>query len=208
MASVEERIQKLSSCPSLNDWEKNFLVSVADFYDAKGKLSPRQDALLQKMESKYSPEKILAEERLSQAFTPEMREDMKIVAHYYRNNPPYFADLAKSILEQEDFVPTERQYVAMMENKYAIKVLNLAKSEPLFPDGTFALLRVGRIFPGVSRHEKNRMVLVVQHSNSIKSAAKDARPVLLLPVGSTTTFWAEERDLKPTSRKRKEKKDD
>ena len=206
MKSVELRIAKMLDCEAITEWEREFAKSLLQRIESKGFLTPRQEAYLQKMENKYSAENIQAVAAWKENFTAEMREDMKIVANYYINNPPYFGDLARNILNDENFVPTERQYISMMDNKYAMKVLELAKSEPLFPDGSFALIRVGKSFPGFPRNEKNRMVLIIQHSKIIKKAAKDARPVMVLPVGSTKPFWVEERDLKPTSRKKKDKK--
>ena len=114
-----------------------------------------------------------------------MREKMKVAGRYYLNNPPYFNDLANRILNDDVFVPTEKQYRSMVENKYVQKVLDNMNSVPTFPVGSMARVRT------VATGHKMRY-----HRDKIAGAAKGAIHVIVLPIGSAETIETEVRWLK------------
>ena len=160
-------------------------------------LSHRQNTTLQNIESKYSDDKKAALEDWKNNFTAEMREHLTIMAHYYINNPPYFGDIARSVLRDKEktFVPSEKVYRAMCENKYATRVIDIVKGDPLFEVGSMASIRANA--NGQASRFKNKMVMILEHDlTNIASAAKNARPVHVIPVGSSQSFWTEERYLK------------
>jgi len=65
----------------------------------------------------------------------------------------------------------------------------------LFEVGSMANVRANA--GGHASQFKNKMVMILEHDlNNIVSAAKDARPVHVIPVGSSKSFWTEERYLK------------
>jgi len=83
----------------------------------------------------------------------------------------------------------------MCENKYATRVIAVVKGHPLFDVGSMACIRANAI--GKANYFKNKMVMVLEHDTSkVVSAAKDARPVHVIPVGAAESFWTEERYLK------------
>ena len=192
---IKARIDKLSKEDLISTWELNFLESLSQWVEKGRNLSHRQNSTLQNIEAKYSDDKKAALQAWKEGFTPEMRENMTIMAHYYINNPPYFRDLAEKALSDEPFVPSEKAYRAMCENKYATRVISIVKQSPLFGVGAMASVRANAI--GKAMFFKNKMVMILEHDTSkVISAAKDARPVHVIPVGSSESFWTEERYLK------------
>jgi len=194
---IKNRIEKLSKEEMLSNWERNFLESLIKWVEKGNNLSHRQNTTLQNIEAKYSDDKKAALEAWKVNFTPEMRENMIIMAHYYINNPPYFGDIARQVLSDSDgvYVPPEKAYRSMCENKYATRVIEIVKGSPLFEAGTMASIRANA--SGSATRFRNKMVMVLEHDTSkVISAAKDARPVHVIPVGAATSFWTEERYLK------------
>lgn len=189
------RIEKLMKEDLLSSWEQSFLESLTLWAEKGRSVSHRQNTTLQNIESKYSDDRKAALQSWKENFTPEMHENLTIMAHYYINNPPYFRDLAVKTLSDEPFVPSEKAYRAMCENKYATRVISIVKHSPLFGVGAMACVRANAI--GKANLYKNKMVMILEHDASkVVSAAKDARPVHVIPVGSSESFWTEERYLK------------
>jgi hypothetical protein len=192
---IKARIEKLSKEDLLSNWESSFLDSLVQWVDKGRGLSHKQNTTLQNIEAKYSEDKKAALNAWKEGFTPEMHENLVIMAHYYINNPPYFRDLAVKTLSEEPYIPTEKAYRAMCENKYATRVIAVVKGHPLFDVGSMACIRANAI--GKANYFKNKMVMVLEHDTSkVVSAAKDARPVHVIPVGAAESFWTEERYLK------------
>ena len=189
------RIEKLMKEDQLSNWEHNFLESLTMWVNKGRGISHRQNTTLQNIEAKYSDDKKAALEAWKGNFTPDMQENMTIMAHYYINNPPYFGDLARQALSDSAFIPSEKAYRAMCENKYATRVIEIVKGSPLFEAGTMASIRANAT--GNATRFQNKMVMVLEHDTSkVVSAAKDARPVHVIPVGAAKSFWTEERFLK------------
>jgi len=91
---IKARIEKLSKEDLLSNWESSFLDSLVQWVDKGRGLSHKQNTTLQNIEAKYSEDKKAALNAWKEGFTPEMHENLVIMAHYYINNPPYFRDLA------------------------------------------------------------------------------------------------------------------
>ena len=123
---------------------------------------------------------------------------MKIMSHYYKANPPYFQELASRALSDDDYIPTERAYRAMCENKYAQKVLETYNSPPLFPVGSMASVRNSAQAPYILR---GKNVLIIEHPAAVYTAARGAKRVKVLPAGETEAIETEERWLKKLPKK-------
>ena len=192
---IQERLEKLTQEELLTDWERNFLDSLSQQAGKGRNLSHRQNSTLQNIESKYSEDKKAALRKWKEGYTSEMREKMIIMASYYLNNPPYFQDLAQHALAEATYVPTEKAYRAMCENNYAVRVIDIAKNDPIYTVGTMVRIRANA--NGKAARYRNKMVMVLEHNaTKLASAAKNARPVYVIPVGAAVPFWTEERYLK------------
>ena len=179
----------------LSDWEKSFLASVKDGVNRYGSLTAKQESIVQRIEKNRDPVVQAARKSWNDNFSQEMRDKMCVAARYYLNNPPYFADLAARILNDGGHIPTEKQYRAMVENKYVQKVLDNMSSVPTFPVGSMA--RVRTVATGHKmRYYRDKMVMIIDYPDKVAGAAKGAIPVIILPVGTAETVETEVRWLK------------
>ena len=156
----EARFESLMA-KKLSDKDRKFAESLKRQFEDGGKLSPKQIECVEKMEQRYSPESQLKRERWAQSYKAEHREVALIVARYYRTTQ-YFRDLATKILLDDDFVPTERQFVALTKNKYAKKAIATATEPPAFPVGSICKVRANStLVPQRALH--NQMALVMKN---------------------------------------------
>lgn len=192
---LESRIDKALATNSISDWERSFLSSVALGVRQYGSLTGKQESILQRIENNNNPEAQAARKNWRDGYNDDMREKMTVAARYYLNNPPYFADLAGRVLNDDAFIPTEKQYRAMVENKYVQKVLDNMNSAPTFPVGSMACIRT--VATGhAMRYHRDKMVMIIDYPDKVAGAAKGAIPVIVLPVGTAETIETEVRWLK------------
>ena len=105
----------------------------------------------------------------------------------------------ENFLTEEDFIPTYQEYTKMCENDYAIGVIQNALSTPKYDVGTLVMARTS--FPNFYK-VKDKLLLIVEHSTDVRSHAKGAKPVSVLPIGQTSVLWTEERYLKLPKKKK------
>lgn len=197
--NIPARLSALTENPDVPQNTKDFLQSLTGAYEKYDGLTTRQYEAMEKVEKRFSVEKIAERKAWAGEYTDERRKIAKICAEYYLANPPYFRDLADKILNDTDFVPTERQYRALCENKFAKKVLTATTAEAKFAKGTMVMGR-----STASRAIRNKHVVIIDvDAAPVKSAAKGTKVYRVLPVGSPTTILVEERDLKNARRKKK-----
>ena len=199
--SVKSKLQMIARIDNLlarnvefTAWEKEFLTSIKQGVQRYGSLTGKQESILQRIETSKDPSVIAQRQSWKASYNDDMRSNMKIAGQYYLNNPPYFADLARRALDDNDFIPTEKQYRAMVDNKYVQKVLDNMNSVPTFPVGTMAKFRQNGA-PINSKHS-NKMVMIIDYPDKVAGAAKGAIPVIVLPVGSSEVIETEVRWLK------------
>ena len=197
-AQLVERIEKVAArgTTTLTDWERSFLGSLRDSAKKWGRLTGKQHDVFQRIERKSNPEHIAARKKWNESFTPAMRENLRFAAEYYKANPPYFGDAATRILSSPDYVPTEKLYRKMVENKYVQRALANAKEAAKFPVGTMVMVRDSHALPRHISRYRGQLAVVVECAKSVRSATKGSRNMTVLPVGSTETIQTEERYLK------------
>ena len=200
--SVKSKLQMISRIDSLlardvdfSDWEKSFLFSIKEGLKRYGSLTGKQESILPRIETSKDPAIIAQRQDWNKNYTGKMHLNMKIAARYYLNNPPYFSDLARRVMNDDTFIPTEKQYRAMVENKYVQKVLDNMNSAPTFPVGSMACIRT--VATGhAMRYHRDKMVMIIDYPDKVAGAAKGAIPVIVLPVGTAETIETEVRWLK------------
>ena len=196
---IPERLNALLKSDDVPPNTKDFLQSLSGAYEKYKGLTSRQFEAFEKVEKRFSAEKIAARKSWAGEYTEEKRQIAKVCAEYYLANPPYFRDLADQIVNREGFVPTERQWRALCENKYAKKVLEAAFAAPKFSNGSMV---VGRATS--SRNIRGKFLPVIEADASpVKSAAKGSKIYRVLPVGSPSTLLVEEREIKRAPKKKK-----
>ena len=191
-AGVTARIEAVMPRTPESSWDRGFLESVGEQNRQGRQLSHRQLEILQKIETRFSEEAINRGAAWRTNYTDEMREKARIVAAYYKANPPYYGDLAASILEDDNFVPSEKQFNSLTGNKYAAKVLAAHYGEPKFAQGSKVEVRKTG---GYSVAGKKGFVLKTD-AEPVTSAAKGTKKYLVLPIGEPAPIMIEERHLK------------
>jgi hypothetical protein len=190
--ALTARIEALMPRTPASSWDRGFLESLQEQNRQGREFSPRQAEIMDKIEVRFSPEAISRSADWTAGYTIEMRDRARIVAGYYKANPPYYGDLATSILNDDDFIPTEKQYNSLTSNKYAAKVLTAHYAEPKFPQGAKVEVRKTG---GYAVASKKGFVLQTDAS-PVTNAAKGTKKYLILPVGEPTPIVIEERHLK------------
>jgi hypothetical protein len=190
-----KELDSLGENNELTEWESNFLQSIRKGYEKYGSLTEGQFSTVEKILKRHCPEARKAREDWRASFGPVQRYNLEVMAKYYGANPPYFAQAAKQILSEPDFIPTQKLYKAMCENKYAQRVLDLAASDHKFSIGDICQVRESK---AVTLHPKlkGRLVAILETKEDIVNAAKGARRYLAVVLGETEPFTVEERWLK------------
>jgi hypothetical protein len=129
-----------------------------------------------------------------QQYNDVHREIANICALYYCANPPYYGDLAYRVLYDKNFIPSEKQYNALTQNKYATKVLESHYAEPKYKVNDYVSLRKNN--PCGINEKLNMFVILQVAPEPITTAAKSTKKYKILPLDNTTTYVVEERWLK------------
>ena len=205
-------IDKLLEVVSHDTWNFGYLESVKSQLEKGYSLSDRQEEIFEKIKKQYSPEAMEEEAQWKVIYGEEQKKIAIICAKYY-STTPYYQDLVLSILNDEDFIPTRKQYRKITENKYAKKILEETFADPKYAVGSMAMLRMGaprwlaRYFDFDAEETKNYYVIVIDNSEGPKTPCKGAKIYNVLPVGGKECFSIEERYLKKARIKKESKKD-
>ena len=192
--SQQARIEKLLENPALNDSSRSFAESLLGNCKKWGSLTAKQWSAFERMEARFDPEVIAARKDWHDGWDENMAQKLQIAAKYYLKNPPYFGEVAAKIVEDKTYIPSEKLYRKMVENKYVQKVLAIYETEPAYANGSLVQVRNSQNTP--FRSLRGKIALVVSNEGDVSSAAKGGRPYTILPFGSEKTYRVEERWLK------------
>jgi hypothetical protein len=181
---------------SLSDWERSFLGSLLESAKKWGRLTAKQHDVLQRIETKLDPKVQAARKSWNDSYTPEMREKAVFAAKYYKENPPYFGDAADRILTNEDYIPTEKLYRKMVENKYVQRTAANNTEAIKYPVGSMVTVRNTSALGGALRQYRGQKVIIIEAQEVVMSATKGARKYSVLPIGAQHAIQTEERYLK------------
>lgn len=199
--NFKNRIEKLLK-EDISNSSKRFLGSLHDFLEQKGGLSEKQVESLERIESRFSPQEKMKFSVWKKEYVDNHQEDAKILAAYYKH-VGYFTKLANNIIE-ETYIPTQKDYEKMSQNKYARKVLDETYAIPRFPVGAMVQVRASVSNTEANqelKHLKDRICFVLENDLPIISAVIGGKRYKILPMGETNTFLIEERYLmKPNKR--------
>lgn len=191
------RIEKTASrgTRTLTDWERSFMGSLLDSAKKWGRLTAKQHEVFQRIERKTDPAHIKAVTSWRENFTDEMREALVFAANYYKANPPYYGDVAGRILNDSNYMPSEKLYRKMVENKYVQRAMSNAQSSALFAVGSMVTVRNSTSVRGHASYHRGKDAVVLEAQDNL-SATKGARIYKVLPVGAAEAIETEERYLK------------
>ena len=191
-SDILKRLNTLLKFQGLNSNNEATLESLKEFYKQNQSLTVRQYNTLDKLEKKISKNAQKKYNEWRKNYTEDNRIRAIVCAKYYRANPPYFSSIVNKILDEENFIPTEKQYRALCENKYAIKVIEASFAAPLYEIGNMVQ---GRKNAPLEFKDKLFSIMATD-ARPVIHAAKGAKIYLLLPFTGGPVIECEERYLK------------
>jgi len=195
-----ERLRNLKK-HSLTTYESTVVDSLGDFASKRGHLTEKQVKLLSSIESNYTLEALNNRQVWLDSFDEQKQRDFRIVAGYYHRQGQYFYALASKVMEDENYVPTEKVYRKLCENKFAQRVLHEHHKEPRFKIGQ--VVYVISKAPGKITYTLRRGGIVLRaNAEPVDSPARGAKKYLVLPIGDPHGIVTEERWLKTRRDKR------
>jgi len=189
-AAVVADIEDVMSRVESDGWADNFMASIRDQAKRVGaRLSPRQQEIFEKIKAENTPEIVERRNQWAQEYRAEHKATARVLATYYLTTG-YWLDMARSIIDQDDYVPPMDKFQKMRDNKFAKKVLDAWKADPRYPVGTSVIERAGK----TNRLKKGGMILST--TEPIVSAAAGCKRYLVLPYDSPEPVVVEERCVK------------
>jgi len=190
--TIEPRIKKLLEESNTSEGTRLFLESLQNYHLVHSGLTKKQFAALGDVEHVDLERNSAAHDKWAEEYTNDKKIVAEICAKYYKANPPYFAHLVEKILNDDEFIPTQTQYLSLCENKFAKKVLEATFAEPVF--------KVGELVQGRANGPENikdKIAVVVEAGEKpVIRAAKGTKSYEVLPVGEDKLIECEERHLK------------
>ena len=161
---------------SLDQSTVDFLNSCLDYWHRQGYLTLGQSNALEKIESRFSPQEKEKFDVWKKEYLHTHKNDAIIISRYYMI-AGYYVSTARKILNDDNYVPTEKQYRKMFKNKYAQKVLKTTTDDPKF--------------------EVNELV----QFRSTVYAVQGGKRYRVLPMGSSEMVETDERNLMKPNKK-------
>ena len=211
----QELVNQIEASLSLSvctGWDRGFLESIMEQIDRGRKLSSKQNDMLGKVLDRNTPDQQKVHEAWEDVYKEKYAARAFVLAKYY-SRQSYYREMARTILNNE--VPERTRFMRMLENKYAKKVLSEYEEAPKYELGSLVTGRANfdqyavdygtpkghRQIPWLHRKTcvenfLKRGALVVAVDDKIFSAAKGAKRYKVLPIGSPTAFFVEERFIK------------
>ena len=157
-------------------WEREFLGSIEDYFNKKGRVSPAQDQVIKRMLDKYSDDNMKKLDDWKKSWTPEKQRIFDICVRYYKQ-AGYFSHVIDKVAKNSDYIPNEKTFVKMCENKYAKKVLAVCDSKPVWPIGGVATLRMTLKYNDPRPHDGSKLYNARLDARSLKN-----KPVMILGI--------------------------
>ena len=196
MENTQQKLDRLNALGGdLTDWEFGFAASVLDQYKRRGVLSYVQISTIERILAKHSPEQIKARNAWRDSYDEEKQALARQAAEYYTVNPPYFREAARKILNDPAYIPTEKCFNKMTQNKYVQRWIAQREAGPAFAKGQLVRFRRNDLVRRyVGSRFKGTLAVVCSVGDQV-SATKGSRSYQVLPIGQVKPLTTEERFL-------------
>lgn len=189
---VGERLTKLLANASLTQKDREFITSLDSTWKRFNNMSANQYKYFEVVENRYDPA-VVAQAQADRAawantWDAWKAKQLEICAKYY-SQTPYFQDLAVKALKDKSFIPTEKQFRAMCENKYAKRLIENMTNNAFEPGDVVQMRRRG------DEPEVGTVVKVLDEVNR-RSANIGGRQYRVLWMNSGEENTVEEKMLK------------
>jgi len=203
---INNTIGRITIAGDESSWDFGFLQSLEEQLNKRATLSPRQEELLREIEGRWSDEAMKSRALWTDEWDDEKAQKFAIALRYYQKTGYYSSIVHKYILHTGEIggIPSQKEYNKLVLNKYAAGVIRNIQDTPKFPVGTAAVLRT----TSKIRMPGNSPCIILKHGDAsdIRSHAKGAKPVQVLPIGSAEPIWTEERHLKKAQKRKSDKR--
>jgi len=188
--------------------ETDFMQSVYQQFEKKGYFTHGQQQWLESLTDKYSQQNIRESEEWLQNWSDTHRAIALKIAHYYAENPPYFAKTVERVLmDPENYILSKKEWDKFCENKYAKRIRAEYDSDVKFKKGDCVQIRrtnklayanyTGTNWNPAIAFEPDKVGFVMKiNAKPITRAAKGSRIYQILLAGHATPIYAHESDLK------------
>ena len=210
--AIIKKINQIVDYPTMTDWSRGFCESITDQIERGRKLSEKQMDVLTRIFNENTEEEVEKLRRWDDDYALKYGETAKLLANYYQTTP-YYRDVVNDVLSGR--TPQRHSFFKMVNNKYAHKVIEESQRPAKYSVGDYVVANAGcdsrkleavdsaRLSHHVFNDFRYRGGFIVGISSMIKSHAKGAKRYKILPLGSTVTFWVEERYLKKAPKPKK-----
>jgi len=210
--AIIEKINQIVDYPTMNDWSRGFCESITEQIERGRKLSEKQMDVLTRIFNENTEEEVKRLENWSEDYQLKYYDIAMLLANYYQTTP-YYKGVVNDVLGGR--TPDRYSFFKMLNNKYAHKVIEESQRPAKYSVSDYVVANAScdsrkleavdsaRLSHHVFNDFRLRGGFIVGVSSMIKSAAKGAKRYKILPLGSTVTFWVEERYLKKAPKPKK-----
>ena len=220
---TEEQIDKIllkfqereNLIPGSCSYQIGVVTNMRDMLYKWGKLTPRQIEFVVRLDQELESIESLTSWR--EEFLSDHKEKFDyIVQYYHQNNVPYYNDTVMKAVEEKNYIPSQRNYNKIVNNKYSTRVVDeMLVKAPKYEEGAIVMMRAGyprrqtdRRAYHSSYHIDSRFgkywmepeqgwnYVVVKNDMMPRNACKGCRRYQLLPFGDTTIITTEQRWIK------------
>ena len=181
------KIEHLMVQPDLNNWEKNFLTSIKDYFVKYNKLSDGQSNHLEKIAQRYTADAVKQRDEWYASWNEQKKDNFKKIIDYYLNSV-YYTTITRKVQDNPEYIPTEKEYDTIVNNKYAQRYLNNLNSQPKYQVGDLVQIRS-------SWYRQGEIGTIIEVRN-IDSWVSGSRKYLVNLLGEDDAREWEERGLK------------
>ncbi len=198
---------------------KSFVGSLISWYEQKQKLTPAQQNYLKNIEQSYGDQAVAEEKKWKTDYSDDLKDIAVKCANYYNlEGSGYFKSIVQKVLDDKHI--TKNEFTKMCMNKYAKVVLQEYSSEPKYKVGDIIQIRKSNRLDLANRTKnQNKTSQYKAHKKAMNGDVMrgmilevDPVPIARACHGARTyklklvnggCLYANERDLKYASRKRK-----
>lgn len=183
-ATIPTRIDAILNNGICNDWEKNFCTSIKESFTKYQGLTKGQYDAFVNVEKRYDAAAVSARANWNAAWDASKKAKWdKMIAYYSKT--PYYKGATDKVRVNPNYIPSEKEYAAICENKYAVKMLANQNIPPKYKMGELTVYK---------EYGNYRLATVVE-VGEVDSWVKGSRTYKINIVGEAVIKLVEERDM-------------
>lgn len=183
MQEVEALLAK-----NLNPSDRTYIDSFHQWLKRRGYLTNKQYNFFKSVESKYSDERIKQNEEWLASYDDEKRKLFELAVKYYFLTP-YFRETVSRAKKDPKFIPTQKQFEAMCNNKYFTRAMEYYNQPPKYDYGDLVVFRKSRL-------DRADLICMIEYINPEPAFRKGARTYKLLVLGQEDNMTVMEDEIK------------